>query len=308
MRYDMTYRESFRVRAAGAQPCRILRLGRRWVVTVGLIAGTGFACGIQSASASTTDVGVDNVDTHQVDTPQVDPRHADAPVNARNLIAQALDLIRGVTSFSQLEMRVHRPDWQRTSALKAWTRGREDAYILFTAPVKDAGNATLKQGDKMWTFTPKLNRVVRLPYSLMSQSWAGSDFSYNDLSRSDKLLRYYDLVVSGETVRDAHRVYTIDAIPYDDAPVVWGKEQLVLRDDHVLLSQTFYDQELRPLKRMETLDIGEVGGRVIATRMRMTDLEETDHYTELHYLDAAFDIEVPDRTFTLFTLQSGASP
>ncbi len=227
-------------------------------------------------------------------------------VTAFDLVAGALDLMRGKTSYTEMSMLVHRPEWQRNSSLVAWTRGREDALIRFTEPAKDAGNATLKQGEKMWTFTPKLNRTIRLPYSLMSQSWAGSDFSYNDLSRTDKLLRYYTLTIADVREEPPHRIYTIDAVPHDDAPVVWGKEEMVLRDDYVLISQTFYDQSLVPLKRMETLEIGLLDDREMSVHMRMIDLEEPDHYTELRYDMADFDIELEDRTFTVFSLQSGS--
>jgi outer membrane lipoprotein-sorting protein len=202
-------------------------------------------------------------------------------------------------------MVVHRPDWERSSSLVAWTRGREDALIRFVAPARDAGNATLKRGDSMWTFTPKLNRTIRLPFSLMAQSWAGSDFSYNDLSRSDELLKHYDLRLTNAETRDNHRVYTVEAIPHDNAPVVWGKEEMVLRDDNVLLTQTFFDQDLEPLKRMETLEIGEQGGRVFGTRMRMIQLDKAEHYTEISYRNAEFDISLDDQLFTLFSLRAG---
>ncbi len=227
---------------------------------------------------------------------------------AQELVAGALDLMRGRSSYAEMEMLVHRPDWERTSKLVAWTRGRKDALIRFTAPARDAGNATLKQGEKMWTFTPKLNRTIRLPFSLMSQSWAGSDFSYNDLSRSDKLLEYYNLEIVDRSEQDGHAVYTVEAVPFDDAPVVWGKEQMVMRDDYVLLSQTFFDQSMEPLKRMETLEIGELGGRTFSTRMRMAELDETDKYTELYYAHVDWDIDLDDRLFTVFSLQSGAAP
>ena len=240
--------------------------------------------------------------------PLLDATPTAPPVTARELIAGAIDLTRGRTSYARMSMTVHRPDWERKSSLVAWTRGREDALIRFTEPARDAGNATLKQGDRMWTFTPKLNRTIRLPFSLMSQSWAGSDFSYNDLSRTDKLLKLYDLELVGTDEADGHLIYTIEAVPLDDAPVVWGKEEIVLRDDYVLLSQTFFDQSLIPLKRMETLDIGELGGRVFGVRMRMAKLEEVDHYTEVHYLQADFDLSLGDELFTLFALKSGATP
>jgi hypothetical protein len=228
--------------------------------------------------------------------------------SARELIAGALDLTRGATSYTELEMRIHRPGWERTSELKAWTRGREDALIRFTAPARDAGNATLKSGDNMWTYAPKLDRTIRLPYSLMSQSWAGSDFSYSDLSRSDKLLKHYDLELVNAETRDGHRLYTVEAVPHDDAPVVWGKERIVLRDDHVLLSHTFFDQDLEPFKRLETLEIAELGGRVFGKRMRMSRLDEPDRYTEIGYREAEFDVVLDDALFTLFALRAGDAP
>ena len=112
-------------------------------------------------------------------------------IDAAQLVMNAVDQTRGLSSYAEMTMHIKRPKWQRTSSLIAWTRGREDSLIRFTAPARDAGNALLKNGNKMWTFNPKLNRSVRLPNSMMSQSWAGSDFSYNDLSRSDKWLRHY---------------------------------------------------------------------------------------------------------------------
>ena len=231
----------------------------------------------------------------------------DAP-DPYELIAAAIDNSRSTTSYAALRMLIHRPEWQRRSSIVAWTRGRSDALVRFTAPAKDAGNALLQQGEKMWTYTPKLNRVIRLPFSMMSQDWAGSDLSYNDLSRNDSLLQHYRLAVVEVGEADDRSVYTIEAVPHDSAPVVWGREDWVVRDDHVLLSQTFYDQDLKPLKRMETLEIREVDGRMVATRMRMTRLDESDRYTEMEFTDMDFDLPLEDRLFTTFTLQSGAVP
>jgi outer membrane lipoprotein-sorting protein len=228
--------------------------------------------------------------------------------SAHELVAAAIDLTRGSTSYAEMSMVIRRPEWERTSALVAWTRGREDALIRFTAPAKDAGNATLKTGAKMWTFTPKLNRVIRLPYSMMSQGWAGSDFSYNDLSRTDQLLHQYDLELVERTERDGHRAYRVRATPHDDAPVVWGREELLLREDFVLLEHTFFDQSLVPQKRLAALEVGELGGRVFARRIRMSDLADAARYTEIAYTRAEFDIPVPDGLFTVFALQSGRAP
>jgi hypothetical protein len=227
------------------------------------------------------------------------------PVDAHSLMAAAIDQTRGISSFVELKMLIHRPDWERSSQLKSWTQGRANALVRFTAPAKDAGNATLKMAEKVWTFTPKLNRVIRLPFSLMSQSWAGSDFSYNDLSRTDNLLHEYHLSITDTRLEDARIIYTIRAIPKENAPVVWGKVEIVIRDDFVLLEETFFDQDMQPYKRMETLEVGELGGRVFGTRMRMYKVEEPERWTQLDYVDAEFDLELSENMFTLFSLKSG---
>ena len=228
-------------------------------------------------------------------------------ITAEDLVAGALDLMRGASSYVELTMTIKRPDWERSTSVISWSRGRDDTLIRFTAPAKDAGNALLKVGDNMWTYTPKLNRTIRLPYSMRAQSWGGSDFSYNDLSRSDQLLRHYSLAIVEERQDGQHMIYTIEAVPHENAPVVWGKELWVLRDDYVLLEQVFYDQLQVALKRMITLEIGHLGGRTLATRMRMERLDEPDHWTEVITDSAEFDLELPERMFTLFTLRSGAT-
>ncbi len=225
-------------------------------------------------------------------------------LTAEGLVAGALDLMRGATSHIEFTMRIKRPDWERSTSIAAWSRGREDTLIRFTAPAKDAGNALLKVGDNMWTYAPRLNRTIRLPYSMRSQSWGGSDFSYNDLSRSDQVLRHYDLSIVDEKQDGEHTIYTIEAVPHENAPVVWGKEIWVLRDDYVMLEQVFYDQLQVALKRMTTLEIGAMGGRTLATRMRMERLDEPDHWTEVTTDSADFDIELSERMFTLFSLKS----
>jgi outer membrane lipoprotein-sorting protein len=220
------------------------------------------------------------------------------------LVTESIDQTRGLSSYSEINMLIKRPSWQRESTLYAWTRGREDALIRFVAPARDAGNALLKQGDKMWTFNPKLNKSIRLPGGMMSQSWAGSDFSYDDMSRSDKWIKHYRLEHVDTELADGLKTYTIDAVPFDDAPVVWGKERLRIREDSVLIEAIYYDQDMQPLRRMVATEIGTRGGRIMATTMRMMDLEKPDSYTEVRYDAMDFDVALEDRLFTLFSLQS----
>ena len=230
--------------------------------------------------------------------------HADtSPITAQELVGKVLDQTRGLTSYSELNMTVNRPEWTRTTSFTVWTRGREDALIRFTAPARDVGNATLKKGDQMWTFSPKIKRTVRLPRSMMSQGWAGSDLSYNDLARSDTLLQHYKLAITQEQTEDSHTIYTIEAIPQKNAPVVWGKEILKLRDDYILLKHSFYDQDMKLVKWIETLDIATFDGRPIPKKIKMQNTDNENKWTEVEYTHAEFDVALDDDKFTLFSLR-----
>ena len=225
-------------------------------------------------------------------------------MTAVDLIGKVLDQTRGLTSYSELTMTVNRPEWTRKSSFSVWTRGREDALIRFTAPPREVGNATLKKDDQMWTFSPKIKRTVRLPRSMMSSGWAGSDFSYNDLARSDTLLQHYELAIVQEQIEEDRTIYTVEAIPLDNAPVVWGKEVLELRDDYILLKHSFFDQDMELVKWVETLDIATFDERIIPRKIRMQNTENANKWTEVEYTHAEFDIELDENKFTLFSLRA----
>lgn len=108
---------------------------------------------------------------------------ADIDPDPRELIVQAMNHWRGLTSYSEMTMTIHRPDWQRSMSMRAWTKGDKTSLVRVTAPKKDAGNGTLTKDNNMWTFSPKINRIIKVPSSMMSQSWMGSDFSNKDISK-----------------------------------------------------------------------------------------------------------------------------
>lgn len=246
----------------------------------------------------------------QVDTTRADPAPADpasndaAPPDARELVRKAMDHWRGLTSHSQMTMTIHRPDWERSMTMEAWSRGDDLSLVRVIEPRRDAGNATLLKDKAMWTFSPRINRVVKVPSSMMSQSWMGSDFSNKDIAKSTDILDQYDHQLSATEERDGHLLYTVTAIPHEDAPVVWGKEVLIIRDDWVLMQEQYWDQDGVLVKRMETLDVAEMGGRSVARVMRMGEIDKPGEWTQLTAEAIEFDIDLPDALFTLSNLRN----
>jgi outer membrane lipoprotein-sorting protein len=223
---------------------------------------------------------------------------------AQGIVQGAFDHYRGKASEATVEMVIHRPDWERSMQMDVWTRGAGDSLIHINAPAKDRDNGTLKKGRDMWTFNPKVNRTIKLPPALMAQSWMGSDFSNNDLAKSDSLINDYEHTLSGTDTEDGHRVYIIKSMPKPAAPVVWGMQVLHIRDDHVILSQEFFDEDLKPVKRMTGEQIQMMGGRMFPKVWRMQESDKQDQYTLLRYHRLQFLDHLPDDYFSLNRLKN----
>ena len=224
--------------------------------------------------------------------------------DATQIVRDAIDHWRGLSSYTEMTMVIRRPDWERSMTMQAWTKGDERALVRVTEPRKDRGNGTLTDEDNMWTYSPKINRVIKVPSSMMGQSWMGSDFSNKDIARADDIIDQYDhTLVSTELVDDIE-VFTIESIPHEDAAVVWGSEVLTIREDHVVLEHAFYDQDGELVKTLRSLEIGEMGGRVIAQRQRMQKTDKPDEWTEIAVLAVEYDLDLKDSVFTLSNLRN----
>ena len=232
------------------------------------------------------------------------PAALSAEVDPRNLIQKAMDHWRGTSSYSEMSMTIRRPDWKRTMSMRSWTQGEKTSLVRVTEPKKDAGNGTLLKDNNMWTFAPKVNRIIKVPSSMMSQSWMGSDFSNKDISKSTDIIDQYDhkLLETGE--QEGHTVYVIESIPHEEAAVVWGKEVLTIRDDYILLEQQFWDQDGILVKTMKALEVKELGGRTVASVIRMGKVDTPDEWTEMSVQDVEFDVSHPDSLFTLSNLRN----
>jgi outer membrane lipoprotein-sorting protein len=224
--------------------------------------------------------------------------------DAAEIVRAAIDHWRGESSYGEMSMTIHRPSWERTMSMRSWTSGPKKSLVRVTAPKKDAGNGTLMVDNNMWSYSPKVNRVIKVPSSMMGQSWMGSDFSNKDVSRADDIVDQYDHTLLDKEESDGHTVFVIESVPHEEAAVVWGKEVLRIRDDDVLLSQEFYDQEGVLVKALKSLDIDEMGGRTVATRQRMGKVDAEDEWTEFRIEAIEFGVEISDNVFTRSNLQN----
>jgi len=223
---------------------------------------------------------------------------------ARAILRAAFDNWRADSSHAVLEMTIRRASGTRNMTLESWTSGEKKALVRFTAPARDAGNATLQLGNSTYVFNPKLNQVIKLPASAMSQSWMGSDFSYEDLARSEKVIDDYTHRRVGTKRAGGHTIHVIQSVPKPRVPVIWGKEIVSVRDDGVLYSIAYYDQVGRRVRIMTADRISTVSGRPYPTVLTMRTDAKPGQYTRIKTMSAEFNMAVPGYLFTKSNLQN----
>jgi outer membrane lipoprotein-sorting protein len=223
---------------------------------------------------------------------------------AKEIIDRVDRMLRGNSSMGLVEMTVATRQWKRTTELQIWSEGTDKVLVRVEAPKKDQGTATLRVGDNIWNYLPKIDRVIRVPTSMMMASWMGSHFTNDDLVKDSRLVRDYDIKIEYEGPRDGVEVYEFLLIPRPEAPVVWGKIVYQIRKaDLMPVWAKFYGEDGK-LKRVATFsDYRMMGGRLVPARMRMEPEDKPGEYTEMTYLELDFDIKIPENTFSLNALR-----
>ena len=149
--------------------------------------------------------------------------------------------------------------------------------------------------------------MIKLPASMLSQAWMGSDFSYNDLAKSEDIINDYTHRLTGTALSGGHAVWTIESTPKPGAPVVWGKVTVQIRDDYVVVGETFYDQDGKPARQMTADKVASLAGRPYPVSMTMRPLDQPGQWTRIETSDAKFNAGLPAWLFTLSNLQNPRS-
>ncbi|OUR80302.1 outer membrane lipoprotein-sorting protein [Colwellia psychrerythraea] len=220
--------------------------------------------------------------------------------DAAVLLQKMDELFRSKSSISTMKMQIITPNWQRTLEMQSWTLGMDDTFIRVLSPRKDRGVATLKKDKEMWNFFPKINKVIKVPPSMMMGSWMGSDFTNDDLVREVSLVKEYQVSKSVEGEN-----YRLTLIPKKDTVTVWGKIEFIVNQKTLLpLEQSYFNEKGVKVRIMKFSDIREFSGKKMPAIMTMMPLNKTGHKTVIEYVEAEFDIDFGDNVFTLRNLQT----
>lgn len=227
------------------------------------------------------------------------PFHSIYSQDAREIVRKADEKAKGKTSAATIIIQTIRPKWSREMTVKSWSKGNDWVMILVTDPVKDKGVVYLKRKKEVWNWIPSIERNIKLPPSMMSQSWMGTDFTNDDLVKEASIVEDYDHTVIGDTIIDGRNCYQIQMLPKPAAAVVWGKLFMCIdKQDLLMLLVKYYDEDGTLINTMQAGDIKMLGGRLLPARLEMVPADKRGNKTILIYKELVFDKPIGDNFFT----------
>lgn len=219
--------------------------------------------------------------------------------DAKDIVSKADEKMRGKTSQIEMTIRTVRPAWSREMDIKAWMKGTDYAMIVIQSPAKDKGIVFLKRKKEVWNWMPTLERTIKLPPSMMSQSWMGTDFTNDDLVKESSIVNDYLHSIIGDTTIDNRVCYIIQMIPKPEAAVVWSKLIVCIdKIDFLELHTRFYDEDGKLINIMNAYDIKIMDGRLIPTHFEMIPTDKKNQKTEMIYKNIQYNKPIEDNFFT----------
>jgi len=225
----------------------------------------------------------------------------------REIIDRVDRLLRGESSQGRMEMEIVTEHWSRSLQMEVWSLGTEHALVRVTAPPREAGTATLKAGQEVWNYLPRVDRTIKVPPSLMMGAWMGSHFTNDDLVKESRIVDDYDVEITFDGVRDGTRVWEFGLTPHPEAAVVWGRIEWQVRKDDLMPTWVRYYDEDGELQRTMTCSLYRVmGGRLVPARMVVVPADKPGESTTMTYHDLDFDVALDPDFFSLRNLRARA--
>ncbi len=219
--------------------------------------------------------------------------------SAKGIVVKANDLLHGKSSRATATMTVVKPDWSRKMSMKMWMLEPNYAMILITEPAKDKGTVTLKRRNEIWNWIPAVQRVIKIPPSMMMQPWMGSNFTNDDLVRESSIVEDYTQKLMGEEQIEGYDCYKIQLLPKPEAGVVWGKVIMwISKKNYLELKTEYYDEDSTLVKYMTGSEVKDMGGRTLPSHWEMIPVDKPGEKTILDYESLEFNVNIKPSFFS----------
>ena len=230
-------------------------------------------------------------------------RATTTPQHDIDIIIKKIDqLFRAESSRAMVTMQIVTPDWERTLEMEMWTEGTDKTFVRIHSPRKEKGVGTLRIEKEMWNYLPKVGKTIKVPPSMMTTAWMGSDFTNDDIVSQISFITDY---THEFTAGDEEGLLYIRSIPNDGVPVVWGSVvNAVEADGYLPRWARYYDEKGGLMRSFEFSEPKTFGTRRIPSILTVVPANKQGNKTVIVYDDMDFDIDIDNDIFTLRHLRS----
>ena len=218
---------------------------------------------------------------------------------AKQIIVKADNLQRGETNKGEMSMTIIRKKWTRTITMKTWSMGRDYSMTYITGPAKDKGQVFLKRKNEMWNWMPTISRMIKLPPSMMSQGWMGSDYSNDDILKESSIVVDYTHKILKEEKIEGIDCYKIELTPKEDATVVWGKViQWISKTEYWQLKTEFYDEDNELIRTMKASEVKQFTDRKLPSKLEIIPADNPVQKTVVTIISTQFNVKLDESFFS----------
>lgn len=217
----------------------------------------------------------------------------------KSIINKAENKLRGKSSLSTMTITTVRPKYTREMQLKSWTQNEDLSLMYISAPARDKGTVYLKRTKEIWYYIPSIERNIKMPPSMMNQSWMGTDLSNDDLVKKTSMENDFDHELIASEEIEGVDCFHISLIPHDNAEVIWGKIELWIDKEHFnILKQESFDEDLELVNTVLGSNVKEMGGEIIPSKLEFYPADKPQQRTIMEYNTIKFNVKIPDHYFT----------
>jgi outer membrane lipoprotein-sorting protein len=221
-------------------------------------------------------------------------------LSATEIIKKTDEKFKGEQSgYSVMAMTIVRPAWQRTVEFKSWAKENDYALTLITAPAREKGQTFLKRENEMWSWNPSINRLIKLPPSMMSQGWMGSDYTNDDILSESSVVKDYTHTLEGEETIDGNPCYKIKLTAKEDADILWGSQiWWVIKRDFIAIKAELYDEDGYLVRSETASDLKIMDGRLLPSYLEIVPADAEGQKTVIRIIEMKFNIKLEESFFS----------
>ena len=219
--------------------------------------------------------------------------------DANEILKKSEEKIKGIkSSYQEMMIKIVRPKWSKEMIMKGWSMGEDYFASVVLSPAKEKGIVFLKRENEVWNYIPSIERIIKLPPSMMMQNWMGTDFTNDDLVQRSSITDDYTNTIIGNETIDGLDCWIIELIPNEDAAVVWGKLVMWIdKRDYMQLKTQFFDEYDEMVSIMTGKAIKNFDGKKLPAIIEFVPLDKEGNKTIVERLVWKFDIDINERFF-----------